>query len=136
MKWWQGLLVGLGVTTLALFGTCLVCMRAVEEVGKGIEETFREYPLTILTSGLGVDEFGSPLLTGTAENTNEFALSEVYVEVKWYSKEGYLLGDSSDYLSADLLPGESWQFEITGWEIDANEVSDYDVKGYGYKSSD
>ena len=124
MKWWQGLLIGLTVTGVAILGTCYTCSKVAEEVFELTELRIVEHEMTI-------DEWGDAIVTGKAKNTSDSKLTMVSVEVRWYDAEGVLLGESSDYIG-DLKAGEVCKFEVYGYGVDADEIADYKVEGHGW----
>ena len=126
MKWWKWLIIALLIIGVAIIiGTCMLCTQAVEEITEQHELTILEHAMT--------DEWGTPVVIGTARNDKEFTLDTVKVEIKWYAPQGEVLGSSSDYLGTTLEPGETWQFKVKGYGINTGRVTDYKIVSYGYR---
>lgn len=123
MKWWQGLIIGLTVTGVAIVGSCMMCSKAIE---KALEET----ELRIVEHQMTIDALGYPVVTGKAKNISDSELTMVSVEVRWYDAEGAFLDEQSDYIG-DLKAGEVCKFRIDGW-VEADKIASYKVEGHGW----
>lgn len=104
---------------LLLTMTCVVgFMECVKE--------FKEHELTVLEHEL-IDNWGRPEVVGTAKNDTGEELDWVIAKVKFYGTGDVVLGTSSDYYSNSLHPGETWQFDVSPWDVSFEEVTRYEI---------
>ena len=110
----------IAVCGFLLVSTCLfVCGALIDDMAEELE-------LTVLDDQL-VNEFLGPKVVGTARNYTGEKLTSVEAEVKFYGQGGVVLGTSSDYYYGDLLPGETWQFEVYSFDASYNEITRYKI---------
>jgi len=68
--------------------------------------------LQILSHSMSTDQYGYPVVQGTAKNVSSTNFSYAFINVKFYDASGAAIATLSDYI-CDLGPGETWNFEVT-----------------------
>ncbi|WP_214084217.1 FxLYD domain-containing protein [Methanoculleus sp.] len=73
--------------------------------------------LQILTHDIEYSGYGGIYVVGTAKNIGDERISWGSIEVKFYDRQGNLVGNGADMIQ-DLDPGETWKFRAMYFDVD------------------
>ena len=74
------------------------------------------------------DEFSSPQVAGTAENTGDATIPYLEAFVKYFDTAGNVLGSASTNVT-ELSPGQTWEFQVDLLTLNPDaEIDDYEVQ--------
>ncbi|WP_261597086.1 FxLYD domain-containing protein [Methanoculleus formosensis] len=82
-------------------------------------KTIEPGKLQILTHNLEYDIYGIVDVVGTAKNVGGKRISWGTVEVKFYDRDGNMVGNAVDYVQ-NLDPGETWKFKAMYVDMDGS----------------
>lgn len=72
------------------------------------------------------------VISGVVENHSEKKYDDVFVGVRAYNEEGHQLDQYLDTTS-NLQAGGTWAFEVTVYDVPAEEVQSWDIGVWGYQ---
>jgi len=114
----------IAITLVVMLVPSLIgCTETQYEPGESTPATEK---LQILSHGMGVTEYGAPMVTGTAKNVSSSNLSYAEVRVKFYDAAGTLLDTSLDNIN-DLGPAGTWSFEVIYFGSNPENVKSYKI---------
>jgi hypothetical protein len=82
--------------------------------------------IEILEHELVYGEYGNLMVQGVAKNTAGKKLAYAEIDVKFYDKEGILIGTSLDNIN-NIEDGEKWRFEVMYFDMDTSDVDSYKI---------
>lgn len=125
---WKGLIIFIVVAFVITFLLTMTCFVGFIECAR----EFEEHELTVLEYQL-VDDWSRLEVVGKAKNDTGEPLYTVKAEVKCYDANDVIIGDGFDFFGGSYLsPGEVWQFEVSVWDVNFEEVNRCKVTVTGY----